>query len=111
MKLPFDIVTLLTLVAIIVILFVLFKVFKLLTRIILVAVFLGIAFLTNPKEEKHQWAAQEKARVKHIMLKPESIKIKDFRVASLTQFELSQNESKTIGIGLFTKVFIFRNPE
>lgn len=111
MKLPFDIVTLLTLVAVIVILFVLFKVFKLLTRIVLIAVFLGIAFLTNPKEEKHQWAAQEKARVEQITLKPERIKIKDLKVASLTLYEHPDGDYKTIGVGMFTKVFIFRNPE
>lgn len=106
----FDIVTILTIVAVIVILFVLFKIFKLLTRIILIAAFLAIAFFTNPSEEKHQLAAQEKAKAENIRLKANDVIRKDLKVASLTQIK-KEDGVKTVGVGLFFKVIIFRDPE
>jgi len=110
MKLPFDLVTILTIAAIIIILFLLFKIFKILTRIILIVVFLVIAFLTNPRLEQHQHAAQKKAKAENIHLNERDVMVKDLAVASVTQIKQDQG-TKTIGIGLFTRVFIFRDPE
>ena len=110
MNFSFDVVTILAIIAVIVVLFLLFKVFKLLTRIILVAVFLLIAFLTNPGDKKHQEAVDKKAREGKIKLITPRVKVKDLWVASLTQVK-DDGDEKTIGIGLFTKVFVFRDPD
>ena len=110
MKFPFDLVTILTIAAIIVILFLLFKIFKILTRIILIVIFLVIAFVTNPRIDQHQLAADKKAKAENIRLRTRDVLVKDLAIASLTQIR-EDDGAKTIGVGLFTKVFIFRDPE
>jgi hypothetical protein len=97
--------TVLTIAAVVVILFLLFKVFKLITRLVLIAVFLLAAFLTNPKLEKHKEAVREKPGI-HLG----KVTVKDLWIASLTQYTNLEG-TKTIGFGLFTQVFIFRDPK
>jgi hypothetical protein len=110
MNLPFDIVTILIIVAVIIVLFLLFKVFKVFIRVILIVLFLGIGLLTNPASKTHRLAVQEKAKKENIHVDPDEVAVKDLVVASLTQIKHG-DERKTIGVGLFTKVFIFRKPE
>jgi len=106
----FNMSTVLTIAAVVVILFFLFKIFKLITRLALIAVFLVLAYLTNPSEEKHRNAVREKNFGEGKIFHPR-VKVKDLWVASLTQIADDDGGVKTIGIGLFTKVFVFRSPE
>ncbi|HEY3402841.1 MAG TPA: hypothetical protein VGK59_05600 [Ohtaekwangia sp.] len=106
----FDFVTILTIAAVVVVLFLLFKIFKVFIRVIIIVLFLGIGLLTNPTSKTHQLAVQEKARKENIHVNPDDVAVKDLVVASLTQIRHG-DDRKTIGVGLFTKVFIFRKPE
>lgn len=103
--------TILLILAIIVILFVAFKIFKLITRIILIAVVLGIAFLTNPDQHQHEDAVRKRDGGKLAAIIPGRIAVKNLHVASITQIKSLNGDTKNIGVGMFTQVFIFRDPK
>lgn len=97
--------TILSIAAVAVILYILFKVFKLLTRIIIIAVFLLIAYFTNPGIKKHENAVHAKNSKINISNR---VSIKDLKVASLTQLK-TKGEIEVVGMGAFTRVWIFRD--
>jgi len=78
-------------------------------RLLLVGVFLFIAFLTNPGEEEHREAAHIKAEENDISMKDKTITVKDYWICSLTS-SVEKEQQKIIGAGAFTQVFIFREP-
>lgn len=101
-------ITLLVGVAVIVVLYIIFKVFKLVTRILVFALFLGIAYITNPGLEKHQAAAMARAEKDDIKIRSKHIATKDLKVFSLTQYVKDEDSPRTVGFGVFTRVWIFR---
>lgn len=103
--------TFITILAIVVILFIAFKVFKLITRILLIVFFLGIAWLTNPSIKKHEAAVMKRAQEKDLQTSTADVVVKNLQVASVTQIQTTDHDTKAIGIGLFTQVFIFRDPK
>lgn len=102
--------TILIIIAIAIILFIAFKVFKLITRIILIFIFLALAYFTNPGIERHENAVKKRSGGKLATLIPGRIVVKDLQVASITQVKSLNGDTKNIGIGMFTQVFIFRDP-
>lgn len=98
----------LTIVVVVVVLFILFKVFKIAIRLALVFVFLVIAYFTNPNADDHRRAVKEKALETNVKLNGRTIQISDYKIFSLTKL-VSDEEEKLVGVGLFTKVWIFRD--
>ncbi|HYG37048.1 MAG TPA: hypothetical protein VD908_00450 [Cytophagales bacterium] len=87
---------------------ILFKVFKILINLVLLAAFVGIAYLTNPVLQNHQEAVQQKAMESSIEIPLEQIEVDDYLVVSLTKVG---NDKKLVGIGAFTQVWIFGDLE
>ena len=102
-----TIITILVIAAVIVVLYILFKIFKLITRLLLIAIFLIIAYLTNPSLEKHTLKVKEKAEKDHVKFGNKSVAISDFKIFSLTKIVHGDDE-RLVGAGLFTRVWIFR---
>ncbi len=100
------IVTILTIIVIIIVFYVLYKIFKLIMSLILVGVFLLIAYVTNPSIESHRKEFQKEYPME--ILKTRHVGLEDYYVFSLTTFG---DEKKVIGAGAFTQVFIFRSAE
>src|SRR5690349_11844979 len=109
MDITWDVTTILIAAVVIVVLFVLFRIFKFLTNIILLVVVLVVAYFTNPDEEQHRSAVRQKEKNQIINLKYKVV-TKDLWVISLTQIKRG-DDIKTVGIGLFSNVFIFRDPK
>ena len=86
-----------------VVLYVLFKAAKIMIKIVVVVVILLLAYFTNPDLDDHRDAAIKKAKTEHVELKRNDIAVKDLKVASLTK-----SPNGIIGIGAFTKIWIFR---
>jgi hypothetical protein len=84
------------------VLYILFKAAKVMIKVIAVLAILLAAYLTNPDVADHHAAVQEKAG-EDVSVRFHDITIKDFKLFSLTQ-----NKDGIIGIGIFTKVWIFR---
>jgi hypothetical protein len=101
--------SILTIAVIVVVFIILFKVFKLVMRLLLVVVFLALAYATNPELEQHKKAVYEKAKANHLRTIGKKIEADDFYVFSLT-YSQGLSERNVIGAGAFTQVFIFRNP-
>jgi hypothetical protein len=98
--------TVITILVVVVVFIILFKVFKWLMRILLIVVFLGLAWLTNPDTTDHCHAVEEKypdvpAIVKHCNRN-------NYYVFGLTEW--TDGDTKVIGAGAFTQVIIFRSP-
>lgn len=102
-----SIITILVIAAVIVVLYILFKIFKLITRLLLIAVFLIIAYLTNPSLEKHTLAVKAKAEKDNVKFQNKSVTVNDFKIFSLTKVT-SDDDKRLVGAGLFTRVWIFR---
>jgi|SRR5690606_15869172 len=100
--------TLLTIVVVIIVLIILFKVFKLMLRLLVVAVFLFLAYITNPVLEQHQQAVAQKAIKNNSNVKMSSVEADDYWVFSLTRIT-TQERTRVIGAGAFTQVIIFGN--
>jgi hypothetical protein len=98
----------LAIVAIAVILYILFKVFKFITRLILIVIFLVLAYVTNPSIIRHQAAIDARAEKTNASLKGWDLKVTDLRIASITKIT-DGTETKIVGLGAFTRVWIFRN--
>jgi membrane protein required for beta-lactamase induction len=101
--------TILAIVVVAIVLFLLFKVFKLVLRLLLVVVFLGIAYLTNPDLEDHQQAVKEKAESNNTSLSGKTVAVSDYLIFSFTRI-IEGDDDKLVGVGLFTVVWIFRTP-
>jgi hypothetical protein len=98
--------TVITIFVVVIVFIILFKVFKLLMRVLLIVVFLGLAWLTNPDTTDHCEAVEKKypgvrAVVKHCH-------VDDYYVFGLTEW--IDGDRKVIGVGAFTQVVIFRSP-
>lgn len=102
-----SIITILVIAAVIIVLYILFKIFKLITRLLLIAVFLIIAYFTNPGLEKHTQAVQAKAEKDNVKFRNKSVTVSDFKIFSLTKVS-SEDDERLVGAGLFTRVWIFR---
>lgn len=102
-----TIITILVVAAVIVVLYILFKIFKLITRLLFIAIFLVIAYLTNPGLEKHTLKVKEKAAHDNAKLRNKSVAISDFKIFSLTKV-VDGDDERLVGAGLFTRVWIFR---
>jgi hypothetical protein len=100
--------TILAIIVIAIVLFLLFKVFKIVLRIALVAVFLILAYITNPDTQEHIHAVEVKAEKTGASLRHKEVKVNDFKIFSLTKI-VADDEEKLVGAGLFTKVWIFRD--
>ncbi|HEY9005729.1 hypothetical protein [Ohtaekwangia sp.] len=105
-----TIITILVIAAVIVVLYILFKIFKLITRLLLIAIFLVIAYFTNPGQLRHQHAVDEKAEKTGIKLHGRNVSVRDFKIFSITQIS-DHRDKKTVGAGMFMKVWIFRSLE
>jgi hypothetical protein len=101
--------TFLAIIIVVVVLFLLFKVFKLILRLIVVIVFLLLAYFTNPNLEKHIHAVDEKAEAAHQSVSLRHVHRKDYKIFSLTEWQ-NGDDSKIIGAGMFTKVWIYTLP-
>lgn len=99
--------TIITVLVVIVIFIVLFKVFKLLMRILLVVVFLGLAWLTNPDQSDHWNAVEKKYPDTHAVSK--HCDRDNYYIFGLTRWH--SGDTKVIGAGAFTQVIIFRSPD
>jgi hypothetical protein len=95
--------TILTIAAIIVVFIILFLIFKFLMRLLLIVVFLFLAWITNPDVDDHYQAVS--AEFPEQKIKPNDVTVDDYYVFSLTK--INSEESKVIGAGAFTRVFIF----
>ena len=102
--------TILIVVAAAIILFVIFKMMKVILRIALVALVFIIAYLTNPDLEHHQQAVKKKAEAESLKINKSRVHIRDYKVFSLTKVAYEEEES-LVGIGAFTRVWIFRSLE
>jgi hypothetical protein len=98
--------TFFTVIIVIIVFIILFKVFKWLMRILLIVVFLGIAWLTNPETTDHIDAVEKAYPDVHAVAK--HCNANDFFFFSLTEW--MHGEPKVIGVGAFTQVIIFRSP-
>jgi multisubunit Na+/H+ antiporter MnhG subunit len=102
--------TIITIAVVIIVFIILFKVFKWVLRLLVVAVFIFIAYLTNPVQEQHQEALSRRATKEGLSIKGTQVEVDDYYVFSLTNSINTNEEKKVIGAGAFTQVVIFRNP-
>jgi hypothetical protein len=86
-----------------VVLYILFKAAKVMIKVVAVLAILLAAYLTNPKLSDHVEAVKEKAKTESISLPTREISVKDLKIFSFTK-----RRDDIIGIGIFTKVWIFR---
>ena len=87
----------------IVALYILFKAAKIMIKVALVCAILLLAYVTNPNDLKHKRAVMEKAHHENEKINETDIHVKDYK-----EFSLTQRNNDLIGIGAFTKVWIFR---
>ncbi len=90
-----------------VVLYVLFKAAKLLLRIVLVLVISGAAYFTNPELGNHRQAVEQKANAFDVDVSHDEITHTDYKLFSVTK-TLDDGHEALIGIGAFTKVWIFK---
>jgi hypothetical protein len=101
--------SILTIAVIIVIFIVLYKVFKFIISLVLIGVFLMIAYITNPSIENHKAAVYKKAAKEGISLKHKKVDRENYYLFSLTRLS-QEDDEKVIGAGGFTQVIVFRKP-
>lgn len=89
---------------VLVVLFILFRIFKAFLKwgIIILILFLVVAYFTNPKEATHHQGL--KKIIKENI--PHKLKIDDYKVFSLVKTKVKEEE-KIVGIGAFGKVWYF----
>jgi hypothetical protein len=93
----------LTVIVIAIVLYILFKAAKVLIKILAVVAIVVLAYFTNPDLLDHRNAAKEKAAKEDLSISANDINVKDLKIFSLTE-----SRKGIIGIGAFTKVWIFR---
>lgn len=86
-----------------VVLYILFKAAKVMIQVVAVLAILLAAYFTNPDIDDHRDAVTKKAAADNTTVERNTIKIRDWKVMSVTE-----GENGIIGIGAFTKVWIFR---
>jgi hypothetical protein len=101
--------TVITIGVVVVVFVILFMVFKWILRLLVVAAFLFIAFVTNPPLEKHIYAVEAKAEREGFKFREGNIQVDDYLIFSLTRAERG-DDSRVIGAGAFTQVVIFARP-
>jgi uncharacterized membrane protein len=97
---------LISIVVIVVVFIILYKVFQWVFKLLVLAIFLAIAFYTNPTEEQHKAAVVRKAEKNDISMKGKLVDRENYIVFSLTKLS-HQERSTVVGVGAFTKVLIF----
>ena len=95
--------------AIIIIFFILYKIFRFIISLLLIGLFLVIAYFTNPTDEQHRHAAVQKAERTGTSLKGKKARRENYYIFSLTRIDGADGH-KIIGAGAFTQVFIFSKP-
>ncbi|RAW00705.1 hypothetical protein [Pseudochryseolinea flava] len=83
--------------------YILFKAAKVMIKVVAVLVILLAAYFTNPDIDAHRDAAIVKASHEEIELARHDIATKDLKIISFTE-----SPKGIIGVGAFTKVWIFR---
>ncbi|WP_267292043.1 hypothetical protein [Parachryseolinea silvisoli] len=101
------IITILAVAALALVFYLLFKVFKFITRLILVIIFLALAYITNPSLVRHEAAVRTKSEKDGTSLEGWTVTVTDLKVASITRLTQG-NSNKAVGVGAFTRVWIFR---
>jgi hypothetical protein len=95
--------------AIIIVFIILYKIFRFVISLLLIGVFLILAYFTNPNDEQHREAVKEKATKVQMILKNKKIVRENYYIFSITKV-YHKDEHRVIGAGAFTKVFIFAKP-
>lgn len=95
--------------AIILVFFVLYKIFRFIVSLLLIGLFVVIAYFTNPTEEAHRRAVLQKAERTNTTMKGKKARRENYYIFSLTRIDLADGH-RIIGAGAFTQVFIFSKP-
>ena len=95
--------------AIIIIFIILYKIFRFIVSLLLIVVFAAIAYFTNPTLEKHRLAVTEKAKKLDSPMRKKSVSRESYYLFSLTAIDQG-DDHRIVGVGAFTKVFIFGKP-
>jgi len=93
----------------ILVLYLLFRLFKAFIKwgIIILVLFLAVAYFTNPEESFHLKSLQDTAKNLSIRkIKEKFIKVDDYKIFSLVKVKVD-GEEKTVGVGAFGKVWYF----
>jgi hypothetical protein len=92
-----------------VVLFILFKIFKAFLKwgILILILFLVIAYFTNPEELTHHKGLKDVFKKN---IREKLVKIDDYKIFSLTKVKV-KGEEKIVGIGAFGKVWYFDDIE
>lgn len=99
--------TILIIIVAAVVLYILFRAAKILLRVLVLLAILGVAYLTNPELGKHRQAVEKKADEFGVDISHDEITCTDYKVFSLTK-TLDDGHESLIGVGAFTKVWIFK---
>jgi hypothetical protein len=93
---------------VLVVLFILFRIFKAFLKwgIIILILFLVVAYFTNPKEFTHH-EGLKKIVDENIT---DKLKIDDYKIFSLTKVKV-KGEERIVGVGVFGKVWYFDDIE
>lgn len=86
-----------------IVLYILFKAAKVMIKIAAVLAILLAAYITNPGLDEHKNAALEEAKENGVSITTHDISVTDGKIISFTK-----KQDDIIGIGFFTKVWIFR---
>jgi hypothetical protein len=96
-------------IVVVIVFIILYKIFKFLISILLIGVFVILAYFTNPTEEMHRAAVLRKAEQEDIPMRNKKVVRDNYYVFSLTKIRHA-DESKVVGAGGFTQVIIFSKP-
>jgi hypothetical protein len=96
-------------VVVIILFIILYKIFRFIVSLLLIGVFVVVAYLTNPTENVHKTAVSAKADRHDIKLRGKKVVRENYYLFSLTGLEEGE-EYRLIGAGAFTKVVIFSKP-
>ncbi len=95
----------------ILIVFLLFRLLKAFIKwgIIIILIFLAVAYFTNPEESFHLKNLKDTAKDLSLRkIKEKAVKIDDYKIFSLVKVKIDGEES-IVGIGAFGKVWYFDN--
>jgi hypothetical protein len=96
-------------VVVIIIFIILYKVFRFIVTMLLICVFLLVAYLTNPTEDVHKVAVSAKADQHDVKLRGKKVVRENYYLFSITGLDEGE-EYRVIGAGAFTRVIIFSKP-
>lgn len=95
--------------AIIIIFIILYKIFRFVISLLLIGLFLVIAYFTNPTEEMHRNAVLQKAERTDASMRGKKVRRENYYIFSLTRIDHRDGHS-IVGAGGFTQVFVFSKP-